>query len=267
MNRLAQFALKQGATRRALASLAEHPSTFRWLNRLSHPQSVFPDIDAAWKACRETGSADHHDTHLINSNFHLSVQRRISDYPVLFWLQRIAAQTRLRIFDFGGGMGQSFYQYREALPADSIEDWLVMDLPDVAEQGKRYAEEHNAHNLRFTSHLSDCDGHNIFLAAGALHYWERGMADLGTELGQWPEHVIINRSPLRKDGPPYVTIQTPGAWRVPCIVRTVQQLKEEFQELDFDLADHWNVPEKTLAPLLLPQYEAPYAGMYFRRRS
>jgi putative methyltransferase (TIGR04325 family) len=232
---------------------------------MAYPASIFPDMDSAWEACRRMNSLAHCDTTLIESNFVLSLERRISDYPVLFWLEQIARETPLRVFDFGGGVGQTFYQYAQALPPRSIEHWTVSELPDVVERGIRKATEHGASSLRFTEKLSDCAEHNVFLAAGSFHYWEKDLRQLEQESHALPEHVLINRSPLRPKGKAYITIQTPGAWRVPCLVRTKQQLVSEFEGLGYRLVDDWSVPEKTLALPFFPDHTAPYAGMYFRR--
>jgi len=203
---------------------------------------------------------------LIDSNFWLSIKSRPSDYPVLFWLNRLVLSEGLRIFDFGGGIGQTYYQYSRFLETGELAQWTVMDLPEVI-AGRDVAREQAATALRFTSSLRDCADCNVFLAAGSLHYWEQSIAELADALGGLPQHVFINRSPTRQQAQSFVTIQKGKHWAVPCIVRSGKELEHEFAQLGYEVVDQWSVPEKSLEFPLLPDHVAPYVGYYLRRRA
>jgi putative methyltransferase (TIGR04325 family) len=205
---------------------------------------------------------------LIAMNLALSEARRPSDYPALFWLQTIAAQTKLRVVDFGGGAGQSYYQYRSLLGDAAIERWLVIDLPEVLEYGKRTAAARGASTVLAFERAAPADFRaNVLFAAGSLHYWQEPLAALAAITGQLPPHILINRSPLRERGHTFVTIQRAGGAPVPCIVRSVDELTRDLNALGYALCDSWALPEKSLRFSLLPEYDASYRGAYFRRRA
>ncbi len=53
---------------------------------------------------------------------------------------------------------------------------------------------------------------------------------------------------------------------MPCFVRSREELIDEFAQLGYEIVDQWPVLEKTLDFALLPDYIAPYAGFYLRRK-
>jgi putative methyltransferase (TIGR04325 family) len=225
-------------------------------------------MDAARSAIRhyrpETRS--HLERRLISSNFALSSEIRMSDYPVLFWLRNIAAEENLRIFDFGGGVGQTYANFSRLLPPEKLESWTCHDLPEVILQaGENYFPEGVPECLHFTTDLGENDGCNVFLAAGALHYWEFPMAQLLREFGSRPRHFLINRSPMRITGKPFATVQEGVDWAVACMVRSLPDLKSEMESEGYTLVDHWVDLEKSLAFPWLPDWSCPYLGLYFRR--
>ncbi len=182
----------------------------------------------------------------------------------MFWLSRLQLPEGLKVFDFGGGIGQTYNQYSRFLPTVKLTQWTVMDLPKVI-AARKVASQQQPSMLRFASSLRDCEGCNVFLAAGSLHYWEHPIADLADALGGFPPHVFINRSPVRKDGESFISIQRGKDWAMPCLVRNGEELVKEFAELGYKVIDKWPVLEKTLDFPLLPDHAAPYAGFYFRR--
>jgi putative methyltransferase (TIGR04325 family) len=258
--------LKIDPVRRSLRALARNRAGFRLLNSLSGPRRVFVSFPEAWSVCEQLPQKSHENATLVDSNFWLSVKTRPSDYPVLFWLSRVGLSEGLKVFDFGGGIGQTYYQYSRLLQTVGPAQWTVMDLRDVI-AGRDVAREQRASALRFTSSLRDCADCNVFLAAGSLHYWEHSIAELADALGGLPQHVFINRSPTRQKGQSFVSIQKGAHWAVPCIVRSSKDLEKEFAQLGYEVVDHWPVLEKALEFPLLPEHVAPYAGYYFRRRS
>ena len=61
--------------------------------------------------------------------------------------------------------------------------------------GRARASETDKGKLTFTDDLRECRLCKVFLTAGALHYWEDSMAALLRATGDFPAHVLINRSP------------------------------------------------------------------------
>lgn len=50
------------------------------------------------------------------------------DYPVLFWLARLLLPG-MRVFDWGGNVGTSYFACRNILPFPGALDWLVRNVP------------------------------------------------------------------------------------------------------------------------------------------
>ena len=139
-----------------------------------------------------------------------TLARRFSDYPELFWLSAAARDRPLRVFDFGGGLGQTLLQYSQVLGAENIERWTVYELPEIVAKAHadRVTQRHAA--LDFTTDLTSAATSTVFLAAGALHYWETSIREIVNQLGSLPEHFLTNRSPLQKAGDGFITVQAPG---------------------------------------------------------
>jgi putative methyltransferase (TIGR04325 family) len=249
---------------KALRSIERRPLGFRALNSLSGLDGVFPSFDQAWSVARRKRSRAHDDQGLIKGNLNLSLKTRLSDYPVLYWLNQIP-KGGLTVFDYGGGAGQLFYQYSKFLRQGQIREWIVMDLPEVVATGMEVARQRGSQELRFSTSLSDSRGGDVFLAAGAFHYWEQTIRDLAEQTEGLPDHFIINRSPFREKGDAFVGMQHGRSWAAPFLARTPASIEREFRDLGYELVDSWRVLEKTFSPPLLPGHKAPYMGFYFRR--
>jgi putative methyltransferase (TIGR04325 family) len=224
-------------------------------------------MDAARTAIRQhrPDTCGHLETRLVASNFTLSAAMRMSDYPVLFWLQSIAEKEDLRIFDFGGGVGQTYVNYSSKLPPEKLASWLCQDLPEVVlDAGMKFFPDGLPGPLNFTADLREAFSSNVVLVAGALHYWENSMAELLSELGTYPRHFIINRSPMRTSGKSFAAVQQGVDWAVACRVHSFPELKAEMEAEGYTLVDQWVDPEKSLVLPLLPEWSSPYLGMYFR---
>ncbi len=114
---------------------------------------------------------------------------RPSDYAALFHIQPLLPSIRT-VFDFGGNAGNLFYCYSRylQLPPDLI--WTVYDLPKNRIVGAQIATEKGEKRLRFTGELSEADGVDLFIASGALHYFEQPLPDMIAGLRQLPRYII-----------------------------------------------------------------------------
>jgi putative methyltransferase (TIGR04325 family) len=256
-----------GPVRRFLERSGDNPALRRFYEKCSGAARVHETMDAARSAIRHhrPETRGHLERNLIGSNFHLSAELRVSDYPALFWLRDIAASSCLKVFDFGGGVGQTFVSFSRLIPDDRLTSWTVQDLPEVILQAGEYFPTDTPGKIEFTSSLADASDCNVLYVAGALHYWERPMSDLLRELGASPTHVIINRSPMRAEGESYCTVQEGNYWAVACKVRSLDSLKDEMKSEGYEMVDSWEDPEKSLKLPWLPAYSCSYRGAYFRK--
>lgn len=260
--------LQLGPVRRFLERSGGNPLMGNLYSRLSGAAIIHDSMDHAREAIRlhRPETRGHFESDLIESNFSSSVDIRTSDYPVLFWMRVIAETQPLRVFDFGGGMGQLFASYSRLLHSGLIAAWTVQDLQQVILQVcDRHHPGGDPPNLKFTTRLRDGVDSNVFLAAGSLHYWEKSIADLLAELGTRPRHFIVNRSPMPGDGSSFCTVQEGAYWAVACRVRSLADLQAEMETEGYELVDVWIDSEKKLTFPWLPACSCPYRGCYFRK--
>ena len=188
-----------------------------------------------------------------------------SDYPILFWLSRIWEPGQL-LFDFGGGVGQSFYVYQDYLRFPEGVRWLLYDLETLVESGKRVALEKKAKGLEFTTDFQDAKGAAILLTTGALQYIEPDLSALIAELPEAPKHVLINRVPMYT-GETYYTVQHSEHSFVPNKIMNMDAFVRGMQELNYEKVDDWYLPRTIRVPFHPECFVPSYRGFYFRLKN
>lgn len=208
-----------------------------------------------------------HD-HVQNAMLHLSLAKaaRPSDYPILFYLDRIITGPT-SLFDLGGNVGNLFYCYDKYLHFDSDLLWTVYDLPEMLELGRELASNRTEQRIRFTDQLEELGKANIMLASGSLHFFEFHLPDLLRVLPKKPKHLLINRSPVT-DSKPVATVHDGTVYLVACQQIAREKLVRGLQELNYELLDSWPVLELSHPIPFYPEYSLPsYSGMYLKLRS
>jgi putative methyltransferase (TIGR04325 family) len=191
------------------------------------------------------------------------------DYPVIFWLRHALESGARSIYDIGGSVGVHYYSYAKYLPHMEQIDWLVSDLPRVAERGRGLARQRNAKGLTFVDRLDATPvDRDIWMAAGVLEFLEsQPFAGLIEAAAKRPKHILLNKLPLH-DGPEFVSTQNIGqGCFVPHHVYNRQQFVQRVEDLGYELVDSWETPERSFLVPGRPDlsFDA-YSGLYFRRR-
>ena len=253
--------------RGVLSRLELLPFGKRVLNRISQPRGVFASFDEAWAAARHSTYAGHDHPDYIKTHLELSASLRPSDYAALFWLLQ-ASPGELRVFDFGGNIGNLYYSYLGYLRrASRVVDWTVYDLPNTIEEGRRIASERGVRELQFTDSIEGFSGNHILLISGAFHYWEKSVQEFLEQLPHSPAHIIVNRTPVHNTQPSFITVQYRKSYAVPCIVRNMAGMIEEFAVCGYAMVDRWPATERSLRMPLFPERTVEhYSGFYFRRQ-
>jgi putative methyltransferase (TIGR04325 family) len=188
------------------------------------------------------------------------------DYPVLFWLER-AATPGMHVVDFGGHVGLHYYAFtsKVALPEGTM--WTVCDVPAVAREGARIAEERGAsRQLRFISDLRQLEGCDVLLASGSIHYLEPSFLPSAlARMQSPPAHLLLNKTPLR-DGPSFVTLQDNGLSVHPYVVLDRGALIGDLGALGYRVVDEWENPGFACRVELRRGLDVEaYSGLYLRR--
>lgn len=189
-----------------------------------------------------------------------------SDYPLLFWLDRLLSELCGTVFDLGGHIGVGYYAYQRYLKYPKIFRWLVCDVPAVIARGREWAQKHDTRGLlSFTDQLSEANGQDVFFASGSLQYLPQTLAEILARLKQAPHHLLINLLPLhpRND---YFTLQNIGTAFCPYRISAEPSFMRALTGLGYQLVDRWQNLEKACPIPFHPDHSLDrYHGFYFRR--
>lgn len=264
MLRQTSKAVLEAKLSRAILSYAQRfPSGKRALNALSGHRGIFPSFEEGWAAARRTGLPGHDDWPEIAIHLRLSESLRPSDYAALFWLYYLS-ERGVKVFDYGGNVGNLFYTYRRYLELLGPLDWTVLDLPFVLQEGRRIAHERNATELRFTESAAGFAVDHVLLVSGFLHYWEGTIAAFVRQFPVSPTHILINRSPIIENQEAFIAVQSTGTCAFPYLVRNATSMIADFAALGYELVDRWIAPELHVYLPFFPNQSIPhYSGFYF----
>jgi len=265
--RLAAYALVQAdrlllgkvsigmAVRRIVpAAILKHIFGYNW---------VYPSLAEAKAAAAGFIPSSHEHPASAEAHLSLAQNARPSDYPALFYLDRIIPTCR-SVFDLGGNVGNLFYCYSKYLDLPADLQWTVHDIPEMQELGRKVASRRNELRLRFDGTLERMGEADLLLASGCLHYFDRPLPELLAQSGARPMHVIVNRTPLT-DAEPVATVQDAGAYLTACKLYHRNGLIARMKDLGYELIDQWSVPELSVHIPCHPDLSVPtYSGCYFR---
>jgi putative methyltransferase (TIGR04325 family) len=162
-----------------------------------------------------------------------------SDYPVLFWLDRLLPGAKM-VFDLGGDVGSRYLAFRKHLTYPDNFTWLVDDIPSLAALGRTIAQEEAARHLQFTTDYTRLEEADILLASGVLQILEdwNGFLQRARSL---PRHILINRTSVG-DGPEAVTLSATGVSFAPYRIFNRSSFIAVFVGLGYRLVDEWLTP-------------------------
>ena len=184
-----------------------------------------------------------------------------SDYPILFWLDRLLPGAKL-LFDLGGDVGNRYLASRKYLAYPENFQWLVNDIPSVVEMGKTLAREEDAPHLAFTTDFARLGEADILLASGVLQVLEDWIGFL-QRAPSLPPHLLINRTPVG-DQPDAVTLHAIGVSFLPYRIFNRRSFVAAFENLGYRLVDEWMTPELGCQIAGHPSHSLDaYSGFYF----
>lgn len=251
--------------RAILTSIASMPAGKRVLNAFSQPHGVYDTFAEGWSAARNTSLAGHEDPNEVKIHLRLAESLRPSDYAALFWISQIEPRN-LKLFDYGGSVGNLYYSYTPYLRDLQSMDWTVFEIPNVVETGREIATERKAAGLRFVNSVESFRSDQILLVSGAFHYWEQDIPAFVQHFGDAPKHIIINRSPVHEVQASFITVQGTRSAAFPCKVWNSGELVKGFAACGYKLIDRWRAWELSVHRPFLPAYSVPYySGFYFSK--
>ncbi|MCX6951937.1 MAG: methyltransferase, TIGR04325 family [Verrucomicrobia bacterium] len=163
--------------------------------------------------------------------------------PLLAALRAVAAERsgRLEVVDFGGALGSTWWQHREAL-ADLTVRWCVVEQPQFVAAGRT---EFAGPELGFEETLGEACTRTapaVILFSSVLQYVEQPHALVAEAVASGVRHVIVDRTPVWHGGRDWLAVQrTPpslGGGGYPAWVFDRARLLAAF-EAEFKCVHEW----------------------------
>lgn len=131
-------------------------------------------------------------------------------WPVLSGLLLAAAQNNgvLRVVDFGGSLGTTYFQNRKYLERLNHVEWRVVEQSNFASTGTvEFANEQLSFDTDLKRSLNEVKP-SVVLFSSSLQYVEDPDSTLNEALISTAHHIIIDRTPFHKGDSHILTIQT-----------------------------------------------------------
>lgn len=157
------------------------------------------------------------------------------DYPVLYWLRRLAPELS-RVVDAGGHTGVKYRAFGPYLDLDRL-DWIVYDVAAQVRAGRALVRPEDR-TLSFVDRLEDAPAADLLLASGLMPYLDGSLADLIRRLRAPPRYVILNKVATR-DGPTVVALENFGVAEVPYQIRNEGEVPAALDAMGYDIIDSW----------------------------
>lgn len=229
-------------------------------------RGVFDTFEAAEQSAPATRPLGYDNANAAAMYLDRTRQIYSTDFPVMFWLQRLFADGSRSVFDLGGHVGVSYYAYQRHLTFPEGLRWTVHDVPAVMEAGVRLATERdNLHRLSFATEFDALQGFDILFALGSPQYLPEMLADRLARLSKRPRHLLLNLIPLHEKHS-FFTLQSIGTAFCPYRITSVADWMKGFGALGYTAVGHWENPEKKCAiPFHAEHSLDRYHGFYFRQ--
>lgn len=161
------------------------------------------------------------------------------DYPVLYWLQRLAPDIRCLV-DAGGHIGVKYRAFAPYLDLDRLH-WVVYDLPALVRAGRAHQRPQDR-TLSFVDRPEEAPPADVLLASGLLPYLREPFGELVGRLGSRPRHILLNKV-VTRDGPTVVTLENFGVADVPYQIRNVHEVPAALEALGYGIVDEWTIEQ------------------------
>lgn len=130
-------------------------------------------------------------------------------WPLLTGLLYIASKKegKLKVLDFGGSLGSSYFQNRNFLDGLNYISWNIVEQKKFVEYGKKYFQDEI---LKFYYDLDECiknEKPDIILLSSVIQYIEKPYELLDKILSFNIEYIIFDRTTFIKEGNDIITIQ------------------------------------------------------------
>ncbi|MBX4954779.1 TIGR04325 family methyltransferase [Rhizobium lentis] len=214
-------------------------------------------------------------------------QERSYSHPLLAWLLYVASRSdlSLKVVDFGGALGSSYFQHRSGLAHLAELKWCVVEQPHFVSAGRAEFEDER---LSFSDSLDEAIDRvkpNVVLLSGVLQYLEYPLEYLESLLSRGVKFILIDRTAAQFDVAAVPFVQHVPAWiysaSYPVWFLNADEMQDKFAKHGYEVLDrfqpngtfgfvtppplqelkHWGIGV-TPAP---QQHEWPYVGWFLEK--
>lgn len=173
-------------------------------------------------------------------------------------------QHAVRILDFGGGLGFSYYQIKEALASTDRFELHVIDIEAVCDEGRRHFQDEP--NISFHTAAAEIEDQNFDIVhiGSSLQYVENWQQQLSALCSLNPRYLLMANIPAG-DIDTFATAQNYYGSRIACWFFNVRDLIDSMQAQEFQLIFKSSYSTKVYGieqPYPLENFEAQYRVKY-----
>ncbi|MBX5236918.1 methyltransferase, TIGR04325 family [Rhizobium sp. NLR22b] len=172
-------------------------------------------------------------------------RERIYSHPLLAWLLYVASRSdgRLRVVDFGGALGSSYFQHRSKLAHLAELKWCVVEQPHFAEAGRAEFEDGLLSFSRSLEEAIEFVNPHIVLLSGVLQYLEYPHEHLESLLLKGVKFILVDRTSAQVDIPeaPFVQHVPERIYRAsyPVWFLNAHELQNRFARHGYEVLDRF----------------------------
>jgi len=171
-------------------------------------------------------------------------QTHLFDWPVMFFLQRLANEGKLSVVtDLGGHVGVKYLAFRPHMnfPQDLV--WQVVDTPAICKEGRR-RQSADTQALRFHEKAEDTQPCSVLICSGVLPYLDMPLEQAVRDLPAPPRTIILNKVAVTQGEGFYTLESFGGPGRMPFKITTVAEIERIRKRLGYKLLSHWDIPHR-----------------------
>ncbi|WP_085642949.1 methyltransferase, TIGR04325 family [Thalassospira sp. MCCC 1A03138] len=130
-------------------------------------------------------------------------------FPLIATLLRAAVENgnRLKVLDYGGALGSSYYQCRDFLEGLKDIEWVVVEQKNFVKIGK---EEFENDQLKFAQSLAEVGSNftpDVALISGTLQYLSNPDDLLKSMVALKVPYIVVDRTPILVNGNTIISSQ------------------------------------------------------------
>jgi putative methyltransferase (TIGR04325 family) len=131
------------------------------------------------------------------------------DLPLLAALEHVALARggNMRVLDFGGSLGSTWFQLRPFLPPVAELAWDVVEQPDFVRAGQQHLTSGMLHFFPTIAAARDAHEHDVCLLSTVVQYLEKPHEFIDEILRESFPFLLLNNLPLQAQLQDRVTVQ------------------------------------------------------------